>query len=306
MKKIHQHYVPRFYLKAWATHEQIYCLRNGKIFRTRLVNVANEKYFYRLRDLTAQDIRVIEELAIKSSPPSLQPLHRNLVTMLTLPLNMKNSVDNSHPLYREFCAELDKVEANMEEDYHAAIEQGLQPAIAAMLAGNIEFYTDEEAACEFFYAMATQYMRTKNIREAVVSRSALRLDGYDINRAWNVLSHIFATNVGWSLFRDRSLFRIVLLDNPFDTPLITGDQPIINLHANLVQDAVPEKMEWFYPLSSSKAMLLVEAGNTQYPAHTLLVREEVERYNVLIAKNSYEQLFSNSEESLERMKSYLG
>lgn len=43
MKKIHQHYVSRFYLKAWAIDNQIYWLRNGKIFRTSLMNVANEK-----------------------------------------------------------------------------------------------------------------------------------------------------------------------------------------------------------------------------------------------------------------------
>ena len=45
-KKLH-HYMPRFYLKAWTKDDLVYCLQDGKIYRTNLRNVAAENYFYR-------------------------------------------------------------------------------------------------------------------------------------------------------------------------------------------------------------------------------------------------------------------
>jgi Protein of unknown function (DUF4238) len=54
-KKLH-HFVPRFYLQAWAKNRQIHCLQEGEVFRANLKNVAAENHFYRLRALSNNDI----------------------------------------------------------------------------------------------------------------------------------------------------------------------------------------------------------------------------------------------------------
>jgi hypothetical protein len=54
-KKLH-HFVPRFYLQAWAKNRQIHCLQEGEVFRANLKNVATENHFYRLRALSNDDI----------------------------------------------------------------------------------------------------------------------------------------------------------------------------------------------------------------------------------------------------------
>jgi|SRR5579885_910987 hypothetical protein len=60
MAKQLQHYVPRFYLKAWLDADgAIFCLQkqSGNVFGTKdLMKVGGENNFYRLRDLTVSDM----------------------------------------------------------------------------------------------------------------------------------------------------------------------------------------------------------------------------------------------------------
>jgi hypothetical protein len=62
-----------------------------------------------------------------------------------------------------------------------------------------------------------------------------------------------------SLYRARNKYNIVLLDNETAIPFVTGDQPIINVHATFGSGVPPEKLELFYPLSPKRAMAMFES-----------------------------------------------
>ena len=83
-KKLH-HFVPRFYLKAWAKNGQIHCLQNGAVFRANLKNVGAENHFYRLRALSEADITFIRKAAIKESPERLKVGHEDLLRRFATP-----------------------------------------------------------------------------------------------------------------------------------------------------------------------------------------------------------------------------
>jgi len=74
-----QHYVWRHYLEAWAKGKSFHCLRDGKIFPVQPKNIAKERDFYRLKEMTPEDVFIIEKLAIESSPEHLQASHRELL-----------------------------------------------------------------------------------------------------------------------------------------------------------------------------------------------------------------------------------
>jgi hypothetical protein len=76
-KKLH-HFVPRFYLRAWAAKEKISCLQDGKISRPNIRNVGAENYFYKLQELSAGDIDFLRAAVIKDSPDSLKALVEGL------------------------------------------------------------------------------------------------------------------------------------------------------------------------------------------------------------------------------------
>jgi hypothetical protein len=296
-----QHYVARFYLRPWSEKGKLYCLSlKGRRIRHRgLRAVANEKLFYRLHALTPEEREFIERVLIEPSPEPLKEIQRNFLTLLSLPAQLRKHTGTSN-LGSEFTALLDDMIVNAAEKYHSGIEACLKPFVVSMLAGDVEFYSDKKQAAEFLYAISVQFTRTKRARDAAVSQIGTKYKGCDPERLWSVSSHIVAASVGQSLYADRKQFRLMVVDNSTDTPFITADQPIINLHAQAT-GKIPDKLEFFYPLSPRKAMLLVETSNQRH-IEPSLSPFAVNNYNVLILRNAYEQVFSNSAEYLETIK----
>ena len=166
-----------------------------------------------------------------------------------------------------------------------------------MREGRTDCYADKDQAQEFLHAVSFQYMRTKKRREAFQALTRIPIGGADTTRFGNLLTLILTLRFADSLYRDREQFKVILLDNRTDTPFITGDQPVINLHATF-EPGAPEKLEFFYPHSPQKAMLLLEVSGDHSESVTV---EDVLRFNNLIARNSHEQVFSNSREYLEAL-----
>ncbi len=296
-----QHYVARFYLKPWAEKGKVYCLnlKHRQILHKGLRGIANEKRFYRLQDLTADERRLIERVAIEPCPEALREVQRNFITLFCLPPQLKKHVESKH-VNSKFTSSLDDMIENAAENYHARIENSLKQFIDSMLAGSTGFYSNDRQAAEFLYTICVQFTRTKRAREAALMQIGATFKGCNVERVWSVLSHIIATSVGRSLYADRKAFKLLLVDNSTDTPFITTDQPIINLHATFTGLA-PDKLEFFYPLSPRKAMLLVETSNAAR-ADSSPSTVAVNSYNILMVRNSFEQVFSNSADYLETVK----
>ena len=100
------------------------------------------------------------------------------------------------------------------------------------------------------------------------------------------------------LYARRETFKVVLVENTTDVPFITTDQPIINVHGR--NGEMPEKLEFFYPLSPTKAMLLLEQSNGDHSDGSISALA-VNRYNVLMLENSNEQVFSDSLDYLQSL-----
>lgn len=67
-EKRRQHHVWRHYLGAWTDAGRLFCLQEGRIFRTGPRAVAVERYFYWLPPLIAQDYRLIELILLRGGP----------------------------------------------------------------------------------------------------------------------------------------------------------------------------------------------------------------------------------------------
>jgi hypothetical protein len=295
-----QHYVFRAYLKPWAEEGLIYCLRGGQIFRPNLTGVACERFFYRLQDLTPQELQLIEKLFSDHPSEALKTAQRSFMSLYSFPTKLKKRLADTDPRFR---SALDRAIAEGEEDYHQRIEDSLLVFLNKMLAGNTDFYSDSEQSANFLYALCVQYTRTKQIREALVGQIGTDFGGCDVRRMTSVLASLAAMAVAYSLYMDRKTFKLVLLDNNTDTPLITADQPIVNLRHDHTGKP-PEKFELYYPISPRKAMLLVESssGRADFPLSAV----SVNGYNMMMINNSHEQVFSNSEEYLNGIKSFVG
>jgi hypothetical protein len=196
--------------------------------------------------------------------------------------------------------QLEVVISNLNENYHAAIENGFWPYLEAIKNRDFSFYEDPQKASGFFYGLYVQYMRTKAVRERACKKENVLFD--DMERVWDVLSHILAVEAGGSLFVSRNEFRILVLDNHTEVPFITSDQPIINMLTPGGSWDVPEKMELYYPLSPKQTMLYLEKATAVGGISTCVSIDEAHRYNMMMLDHCAFRVFSNSEVYLKFLK----
>jgi len=164
VKKKNQHYVFQAYLKPWAENAQVYCLRDGEIFRTNLKNVACERFFYRLQELTPDEVRLIERSLVEHSVEPLKKVQREFIAMYSFPPKMRKALDRNPK--SKLRSGLDEVIANLGEDFHQKVEGSLLGFLNSMLAGSTDFYSDKKQAAEFLAALCLQFTRACFINSA--------------------------------------------------------------------------------------------------------------------------------------------
>lgn len=274
-----------------------FCLRKNKVFKVSLMNIAHEKYFYKLQELTLLEKNLIRKLAIDSSPQFLKPLHENFLRDFTIIFDVRNHAKTNKSYTDEIEKETEKLIINLEEDYHAAIENSGQKYLQLILEKKIDFFSNQDSRNEFLYYLTTQYMRTKQIRNSV-ARSVGDNNKVDITKIWPILSHIVATNMGYSLATSKD-YKIILLENRSQNNFITGDQPVINTFAhNKKADEEVEELEFYYPISPELAILITQNDKLK-PIQTIADANEINNYNEMIFKSSEEQIYASSEQDLE-------
>ncbi len=293
------HFVARFHLKAWATGNQIWCLQDGEIFQTNVRNVAAENHFYRLREISPADIEFIREAVIKDSPERLKPLHERLLRQFTTPHAAKAHFGISGTGTPQLLDAIERDIAEANENFHQSIEESFQPYLERLRAGDLTFLATNEDAVKFYRGLAVQYMRTNHRRKtALMAPENLAI----YERTANVMTHILAVNTGYSLFVDHPRLKLLILDNPTDVPFITADQPVINMAAAVKELIPPTRFDGYYPVSPTKALLVLEPDSEFLPDRLTVTPMEAHFYNLRIASRAYQQVFASRREELEAVR----
>ncbi len=166
-----------------------------------------------------------------------------------------------------------------------------------MIEGDISFLNQSDTRAQFYGGLNVQYTRTKFVRGIMGAMPRERFDQY--MRLSNLLVIILALNVGASMFGDAHSRIPYLLENKSTVPFVTADQPIINLAANPTNMDPVERFELYYPLSPTRALLLLEPKSRFIPKSLRVTEQGARRFNLRIAANSYRQVFSNLRDELE-------
>ncbi len=291
-----QHHVWRRYLEGWATNGKIWCLQNGRVFETNIINVAVERDFYRLRDLTDADIFLIRAL-MKDSPPPAKQVLDNFILMFgmfgrfrSIPLVANNA---------ELLALIDREVITMEEKFHAQIEGNIKPIFDAIRRKNLSFYDDPDLCGQFCHFLSLQNLRTKGVQHRLFAKTTEQ-HGMSLARAWNVLRHIMAVNAGGSLMLERKARPLILLENETEVPFITGDQPVINL-LSPGSGEPPRLLAFYYPVSPRLAVILDEVNERTCYAAGPVSADRVVALNRRIRAAAHTQVFGSSRDVLDSL-----
>jgi hypothetical protein len=306
MKKRKQHYVSKHYLRAWSSDEQIFCLRNGKIFISNLIGVANERDFYNLRELNEADIEFVKTFAIEPSTPFLKKVHLRTLELFTSVFWVKHRLEKTGKNSPDINQEIEELINNFEEDFHAQVEGDAVKYINLILNENLSFYKDREERVKFLCFLCFQLFRTKKIKYNMISK--VYSSGFSeelcisFEKTYNIFSHVFAFNLAYSLAIN-SKFKILLILNNTSVPFLTGDQPVTNTFASgksLKNMPNELNVELYYPVSPNIAILITERKE-YIDIDNLYITELdiIQKYNSIIIEESHEQIYSNSEELLK-------
>ncbi|WP_157902171.1 DUF4238 domain-containing protein [Escherichia coli] len=287
--KTKHHYVFRQYLRAWSNNDKITVTRLGKTFTTELMNIAQQRYFYRVSELTSTDVEFIKDFVINRSDSVLAELNSGWIDMFMKPQLIKQFL-LSRGVHADKVDELMKpLFIEFEEDFHASIEGGAVSYINSLLKYELSIFNKKENFYDFVYFLSVQLFRTKKIKDGFIKLSP-EYEQSMLERTWNVISHVFATNVSYEL--SFGGYSIIILKNKSSCKFITSDQPVINTFAygrNMVND---NSVELYYPLSPEVSILL----SKKVSEHTIseITSEQVEYYNELMKYFHYEIIFHSN------------
>ncbi|EAZ92311.1 DUF4238 domain-containing protein [Crocosphaera chwakensis] len=297
MKKRRQHYVWRHYLEAWASNGNLWCHRLGKnVFSTSTQNVANERDFYRLREMSEFDLLVVKKLAIEPLASDLREIAEGWIPHFTFLFKLKRKYQETGS--PEFKDVLDEYINNLEEDMLAGLEQRAIPFLESLRNEDPNLLTDAEKSIFHTWFLASQYFRTPTMLESMTS-VLKKIPDFNAEASFGLMRTIFSCNVGRSLWLGRKTLRVTFL-RANSIPFITGDQPMVNMKAiNLEPGVSPQELELYYPVSPSLGVLFDFDAPCRSSTTKLLTTEEVRVYNQVIAKKSKRQIYGINRASIE-------
>lgn len=263
------------------------CSMASGIFGTDRVNIAVERDFYALPKWNDDDRKLMHAF-ISPMPEAARRTHMNFLATLEFPYHFEGQseiADDQIAIFR----------TNAIEDLYAAIEQRFEPLLTKILNEDLGFYDDAHEAITFLAFLCSQQMRTKGVKERSLqlNRSASLPN---LERIWPALAYIFAINIGGTMYVERRRRTLVLLHNDYDTPFVTGDQPVVNLLG--VAGTATERVALYFPVSPRLALLLNDVDSNLPLSSASLTEADVRGLNAKIATEAHAQVFGHSEAAL--------
>lgn len=263
------------------------------------MGVAQERDFYKLSELTEQDVLIIKKTAIEfTKNEMLKKANAQWIEAFQMLFKVKKELLAAGVKGQEVEALIENLSINMEEELHSKIENDAIKHIDKILSKDISLFDSDNEYMEFSHFLSVQYLRTNKIKDNVMKNTESLYPGMT-ERTFGVFRHIYATNIAWSTFARREKFKPSFLINDTEVNFITGDQPVINTYAAEVNYSQSvDKVEFFYPFSPAIAVIISEKDQYKNGSVFEQTVEQVHAFNVAIAKSAHSQIYAKSEADL--------
>jgi hypothetical protein len=312
-----QHYVWRHYLRAWSSKDRIwtYLLEQLKVIPSNLMGVAQQMYFYQLSELSAADGQFLRQFIANAFPPVVRPLVEDFVRLSEEYTKLKQKLAATPPKganAEDIEQQLRDVEINSLEKVHGKIETSGERLIACRSLADLQALEnsdeDGDGLLTAVFFMCVQYFRTRVRKNAAVQSFPPEWTDR-VERYWHILSFGMAAALARSIMADANR-QFCFIQNTTTLELITGDQPVINiLDESIDEQGDVAGLALYYPLAPTCALLLqftppAEGATevTRFKA-TAVDASEVARYNLAIFKRSEQFVFSSSRTLLDDLLS---
>lgn len=285
-----QHYVWRYYLEGWAVNGSVAVVRkDGGAFLAGPANIGLERDFYRLPVLSVEDEHFARGMIdVPGSNPKLVELNMGWLDLFSAPSRLRRLLEAKGVSDDALERAIRDCEIKSEENLHSGVEGPMVRLISQLREGDSTFWNVDDDALDFAYFVSLQYLRTKAMRERVLSVADGRIAKH-VEQTWPILRNAFATNLGWSLYSERRRWHIRVLSASEQLRFVTGDQPIVNL---LSMTGKPDDFALYYPISPERAIVLeLNDYNSPLGSSNELDDPAVESLNRRVIEEIHEQAF---------------
>lgn len=263
--------------------------------------------FYRLPDLSANALRLLRHLAVEDPDldPDLRSNNELILNFYAQFLELKAQRDGSYSTTPEERERSKNLAIRLHENYLSNIEGTVAPIVESLREGCAEVLQDSEKRSYFYLFLGIQVFRTRKIRHEI--RRVLRsgyghlvgsFDAAEVEGVAMLYGQTFGQSVGGALILRAGEYRNLILKNQSGKSFICGDQPVVNVVAP--KEGVADQMALFYPLSPTRAFLLLEkkVARRFAPVCSAMVQD----LNLWTAAAAHECLIADSLEGLKEIE----
>lgn len=304
-KKTKHHYVWAHYLQDWTVDGTniYYITKKSNIASDSVRGLGLEKDFYKMGMLKESDKELIALFTNKCNE-TVKELHWKFVNMIFETQKMISALSPSLDVKLGIKLQ-DIMQSNVFENYLSEQESNAIKILSELKTGDLLSLDDKDTYYEFCYFLGYQFSRTQKMKQLLL----LSLDKIPTqthllgrlrdfyNRNWWFMCSFMATNLSYDMSLNSSR-KVILLENKSNIDFITSDQPVININP---EGSEGKFVDYYYPLSTSKALLINTSGVKYFSSHHLS-DDEVHMLNVKVARASCKTIFSRKKETIKLYK----
>ncbi|MEJ1470074.1 MAG: DUF4238 domain-containing protein [Candidatus Sedimenticola sp. (ex Thyasira tokunagai)] len=164
--KRNHHYVWIFYLKSWATgNDLFYISKKGKIACDSVKGLAKETDFYKISLLTDKDIEFIKNFSSKS-PSFLQEIHMSHLSDFITLSNISSAISKVDHDSEDLASIRKVIHHNSLENLHSFIEDTAVEVISRLAQGDSECLKLKENMVAFCSYVAIKCRELKLLKKS--------------------------------------------------------------------------------------------------------------------------------------------
>ena len=306
IKKNH-HYVWAFYLKQWANGNDIYYVtKTRKVACASVKGLSCESGFYKINPLNKVDIDFIKSWSIKSLE-NLQNIHMSFIRDFASRSHVLQTISDLSVKAEEVKLIGQAIQYNSLEDIYSDIESCVLPVIKSLCKGDSDTLLSNKNMMALCLYMGHQCTRTKAFKERsldAIKKNPLSIEHQNMielmEKNWWFISFMLGINFGCDLYKTKDKDNHIFIVNDTNTPFITSDNPLINIHSSLKtleKGVAPEYLDFYFPLSPRYAYMI--NNSSEYNGLSSTIDEKVvQKLNHSMLKKSDKTIYGNSKEIL--------
>jgi hypothetical protein len=301
--KRRQHHVWQYHLKAWATDGMLWCRQDGKIFSSSPTNLAVEREYYRLRELSDLEMKFVRAISLSGRSEFIRDITENTLDFIRHPHDLMREMMSAYPGGADSLP-TDMIEINYVEEFFAYIETQMCPVLDKIRQGDLSSASCPGEAPWLAFFLAIQYLRTKSSERRFLDR----VDSMDLHsemdwtRVWSALRIVMIHQVAAGLNDRLEHVAWTIMEPPDDMNFVTSDQPLFNTKGNEVcDDGYVQEFVVYFPVGPRCALLCDFDSVVPSTRKCDVAASEVRRLNQAIADQAYRQVFALRRAELDQL-----